>query len=118
MSVLNLMLATESVVGTIIFIATLLAIISIFVIRMILVSRNKKELYKELKIGTYIITVSGICGKIVGIKQIDDLTYAMLQTGDTTHKSYVTVDLESIYKIIKDPQEILKDEIKVNEKVD
>ena len=105
----------EDLLGIIIFLETLIIIFGAITIRMIIVTKRKKELYNQLKIGLFVVTVGGICGKIMGIKYDKDMTYVLLQTGDTTHKSYFTVDLESIYKIIDDPKEILNDEIKVEE---
>ncbi|MBQ7307967.1 MAG: preprotein translocase subunit YajC [Clostridia bacterium] len=105
----------QDFLGLVVFLSTLIVIFGAITIRMILLTKKKKELYNNLKIGTHIVTVGGICGKIMAIKYDKDMTFVLLQTGDTTHKSYFTVDLESIYKVIEDPKEILKDEIMVSE---
>ena len=71
-----------------------------------------------MKPGMYVVTMGGVSGKIVGIKQTKDMTYILLQTGDTTHKSYLTVDIEAIYQICEDPGEILHDDINVEGNTD
>lgn len=117
---INCLLLSVDIVGIIIFLATLIVIFGGLTIRMIIIQKRDKKLYESLNVGMYIQTISGACGKIIGIKQVEDQTLILLQTGDTTHKSYLTIGLESVYSVIKDYGEILSDEINVkdNEKLD
>lgn len=119
MSIKNLMLNTENtIIGVAIVVVTVVCLIAYLVIKYIIVNKKVDKLYKSISVGVYIETLSGICGKVLAIKENREITFLLLQTGDTTHKSYITVDLCSVCKIIDDPKEILKDEIKVKDPKD
>ena len=110
---LNNMLLVVDIVGIVIFLSTLIVLFGGLTIRMIIIQKRDKKLYESLSIGSYVQTISGICGKIVGFKETDKQVFVLIQSGDTSHKSYITMDIESVYKIVDDPGEILSDEISV-----
>ena len=103
-------------IGLIIFLVTLIVIFATFMVRAIIISNRDKKLMSELNIGDYVVTHSGICGKIMGIKEGKDIVFLLLQTGDDMHKNYITVDIESVADKIEGIGTILRDEIKVEEK--
>ena len=82
-----------------IIIAVLLVLYPIF-----LYFRNKKEQDKQkslidgLKVGEYVITYSGVFGKIVEITEKEFGRFLTLETGEN-HKNYVTVSANAIYMI-------------------
>lgn len=116
MSIKNLMLDTENtIIGIAIIVVTVVCLIAYLIVKYIIQKKNVDKLYKSITVGVYVETLSGICGKVLAIKESSEIIFLLLQTGDTTHKSYVTIDISSVDRIIDDPKEILKDEIKVKE---
>ena len=82
-----------------IVIAVLLVLYPIF-----LFMKNKKEQDKQknlidnLKVGEYVITYSGVFGKIVEITEKEFGRFLTIETGEN-HKNYVTVSANAIYMI-------------------
>lgn len=68
-------------------------------------NRNKKEQEKQkqlissLKKGEYVLTYSGIFGKILEIKEKEVGKFVVIETGET-HKNCVTVSENAIYMIV------------------
>ena len=66
--------------------------------------KNKREQDKQnalvdsLTIGQYVITYSGVFGKIVEIKEKEFGKFITLETGEA-HKNYVTVSVNAVYTI-------------------
>ena len=98
---------------SLIFVFTIIVICGIIAIKFVFLAKRKKENSRIIKLDNYVVTISGICGKIVAVQKKDNIVFAILQTGDKTHKSFVTVDADSIYQIVEEPDEIIKDEKKV-----
>jgi len=64
--------------------------------------RNKREQEKQkalvdsLKVGEYVITYSGVFGKIVEIVDKEIGKFVTIETGES-HKNYVTISVNAIY---------------------
>lgn len=107
------------IVGIVIFSVTIILLLVAVVVLKIVSSKNQKDLLKKIKVGSYIVTIAGICGKVLAVKKHNNMVFVLLQTGDTTHRSYLTVDISSIYQILDgDIGEMLNDEIMVDSKID
>ena len=86
---------------------------TLMILRYFLIDKKRKDRLNQLKQGDYVVTMTGLTGTVVGIKKPDETVFVMLLTGDTTHKSYITVDIDSIYDIVQNPGTILDDSMKV-----
>lgn len=88
--------------GNIVMLIVLAAILLLFPIYLFV--RNKKEqkkqvdLIENLKVGEYVITYSGVFGKIVEIVDKEMGRFLTIETGES-HKNYVTVSANAIYML-------------------
>lgn len=83
----------------------IIVLIALLVIYPFLMSfRNKKEQQKQtamansLKKGDYIITYSGVYGKITEISEKEIGKFITIETGET-HKNYVTISANAVYMV-------------------
>lgn len=87
----------------IILFAVLLGLLILYPVLM--VRRNKKEQEKQknlingLKKGEYVITYSGVFGKITEIIEKEVGKFIVIETGET-HKTHVTLSENAIYMIV------------------
>lgn len=88
--------------GDIILLVVLLALLILYPVLMI--RRNKKEQQKQkelvesLKVGEYVLTYSGVFGKIVEMTEKEMGKFIVIETGEK-HKNYVTVSENAIYML-------------------
>lgn len=59
-------------------------------------SKNKKFIQENLKIGSYVVIMSGIIGEVI---EMDEST-VIIVSGNREHRSYLRIEKESIKKII------------------
>ncbi|MDD3397396.1 MAG: preprotein translocase subunit YajC [Clostridia bacterium] len=89
-------------IGNIILIVALLGLLVMYPIMMF--RKNKKEqerqntLIDSLKVGQYVITYSGVFGKIVEIKEKEFGKFVTIETGEA-HKNYVTISINAVYML-------------------
>ena len=95
---LNLMFIDASQITLIVVVAALLILYPVF-----LYYRNKKDkekrdnLYSTIKKGDYVITYSGIMGKVIEIVEKQNGKFVTLQTGEGMHSGYVCITIDAIY---------------------
>ena len=88
--------------GDIILLVVLLALLILYPVLMI--RRNKKEQQRQkdlvdaLKVGEYVLTYSGVFGKIVEMTEKEMGKFIVIETGEK-HKNYVTVSENAIYML-------------------
>ena len=112
--------------GNIALLVLLLGLLILYPILMI--RRNKKEQQKQkdlvdsLKIGEYVLTYSGVFGKIVEMTEKEMGKFIVIETGEK-HKNYMTVSENAIYmlannnpKIYSADGEVVKPEEKTENK--
>lgn len=124
---MNILLFAAMDVGNIILIVALLALLVMYPIMMF--RKNKKEqerqntLIDSLAVGQFIITYSGVFGKIVEIKEKEFGKFVTLETGES-HKNYVTISVNAVYMITnnnpkiydKDDKEVLIEKPQIKKK--
>lgn len=87
-------------IGNIILIVVLGLLLVMYPVLMF--RRNKREqekqkvLVESLKVGEYVITYSGVFGKIVEIVDKEMGKFVTIETGEA-HKNYVTISVNAIY---------------------
>lgn len=92
-------MATENIV-LLVVLALLLILYPVMMMR-----RNKKEqekqkmLIESLKVGEYVLTYSGIFGKITEIVEKEIGKFVVIETGEKK-KSFVTVSENAIYSVV------------------
>ena len=59
-------------------------------------SKNRKFVEKNLKLGSYVISSSGIIGEVI---DMDDLS-VIIVSGNRENRSYIRIEKDSIKKII------------------
>lgn len=111
-------------------IALLVVLVLLLVLYPVMVfRRNKKEqtkqkeLIENLKVGEYVLTYSGVFGKIVEMTEKEMGKFIVIETGEK-HKNYLTVSENAIYmlannnpKIYSADGEVIKnDDIKKEDK--
>lgn len=107
---MNIMLFADVNVGSIVLIVALLALLVMYPVMMF--KKNKREqdkqnvLVESLTVGQYVITYSGVFGKIVEIKEKEFGRFITLETGEA-HKNYVTVSVNAVYTITNNNPKVL-----------
>lgn len=116
----NLMFLDAGQITLIVVVAALLILYPIF-----LYIRNKKdkekrnELYETIHKGDYVITYSGIMGKVVEILEKQNGKFLTLQTGEGKNSGYVCITIDAVYSFTDNKDKIfgvdgepVKEEIK------
>lgn len=100
-------------VGNIILIVALLGLLILYPVMMF--RKNKKEqerqnsLIDSLQIGQYVITYSGVFGKIVEIKEKEFGKFITIETGEA-HKNYVTISVNAVYMVTNNNPKVYDNE--------
>lgn len=82
--------------------------------------RNKKDIEKlqqqtdNLKVGTKVLTTSGIYGTVVELREENERTLVVIETGSKDKKGYLAIEAFAIYTVFDEekPTEILPAEVK------
>lgn len=93
--------------------ATQIILIAVIVILVILYPiltriRNQKDIEKlqqqtnSLKKGTKVLTTSGIYGTVVEIREEEERTFVVIETGSKDKKGYLAIEAFAIYTVFED----------------
>ena len=82
--------------------------------------RNKKDIEKlqqqtdNLKVGTKVLTTSGIYGTVVELREENERTLVVIETGSKDKKGYLAIEAFAIYTVFDEekPTEKLPAEVK------
>lgn len=103
----SLMFLDPAQITLIVVVAALLIFYPIF-----MYIRNKKdrekrtELYETIRKGDYVITYSGIMGKVVEILEKQNGKFLTLQTGEGKNSGYVCVTIDAVYSFTDNKDKI------------
>lgn len=125
---MKLLLATD--VNQYIWIGVLLVLLVGFFVYSYFKNKRNQEKYQEmtnnLEKGDKVLTSAGIIGKIVSVEVKEGMKSITIETGDSKHKGYITVDSQAIYVVLdkankpkeENLQKVEEIETKVEEKVE
>ena len=86
-------------------IGVLLALLVGFFIYSYFKNKKDREKYQEMtnsiEKGDKVLTSAGIVGKVVSVDVKDSMKSITIETGDSKHKGYVTVDSQAIYVVLE-----------------
>ncbi len=103
----NLMFIDAAQITLIVVVAALLILYPVF-----MYIRNKKdkekrtELYETIRKGDYVITYSGIMGKVVEILEKQNGKFLTIQTGEGKNSGYVCVTIDAVYSFTDNKDKI------------
>lgn len=61
---------------------------------------NFKNVLDNIKEGNSVITTAGIIGKVVSVQEENGVKTVTIETGNNSHKGYLTFDIQAIYMVL------------------
>lgn len=99
---MNTILFAGVSLGNVLLVVALLLLLVMYPIMMFKKNRREQDkqnaLVDSLAVGQFVITYSGVFGKIVEIKEKEFGKFLTLETGEA-HKNYVTISVNAVYTI-------------------
>lgn len=76
---------------------------------------NFKNVLDNIKEGNSVITTAGIIGKVVSVQEENGVKTVTIETGNNSHKGYLTFDIQAIYMVLDNLENSVENE-KASEK--